>query len=64
MPRMNGFELADRLVTMHPDLKVLFMSGYYDVSSKQELDKRPWGRFIQKPFAQNQLLLALSSLLD
>ena len=28
MPEMNGRELAGRLQSMHPGLKVLFMSGY------------------------------------
>jgi CheY-like chemotaxis protein len=28
MPGMNGTELAERLHTRHPDLPVIFMSGY------------------------------------
>ena len=28
MPEMNGVELSKRLIALHPDLKLLFMSGY------------------------------------
>ena len=33
MPRMNGDELAKRLLTMLPSLKVLYMSGHTDNAS-------------------------------
>ena len=51
MPEMNGMELADRLLSLYPDMKRLFMSGYtadviavHGVLDDERLD------YIQKPF--------------
>jgi two-component system cell cycle sensor histidine kinase/response regulator CckA len=65
MPGMNGFALADALVAMRVETKVLFFSGYaddYDVI-KQGLDScgRP---FLLKPFTQKDLQLKIAAVLD
>jgi PAS domain S-box-containing protein len=36
MPRMGGIELAERLSTMRPELKVLYTSGYNDSGSSSD----------------------------
>jgi CheY-like chemotaxis protein len=52
MPKMAGYELAQRLRTRRPDLKVLFVSGYsLEVLSREHgvaADIR--ASFLQKPF--------------
>lgn len=50
MPGMDGFQLADRLVEVYPDLKALFVSGY-DPKSSRRLGE-VWARagFLSKPF--------------
>jgi CheY-like chemotaxis protein len=55
MPGMNGRELADRLKALHPDLDILFMSGYTsDVISRLGiLDQGV--HFIEKPFSVESL---------
>jgi two-component system, cell cycle sensor histidine kinase and response regulator CckA len=53
MPELNGFELAERLGSIAPELGVLFMSGYADTG---EDDPRASGRgFLQKPFSIAEL---------
>ena len=51
MPDMNGKELADKISLIYPDIKILFISGYYsDVLSNQNEEY-----FLQKPFSMNEL---------
>ncbi len=56
MPRMNGPDLAERLASWHPEMKVLFMSGYtgYTIVNQGMID--PETAFIQKPFSTEALL--------
>jgi len=50
MPETSGKEVADRLLSMRPEIKVLFMSGYTDEAIVHHgvLDANV--QFIQKPF--------------
>jgi len=56
MPKMSGRELAKNLQKSHPDIKVLYMSGYTDnaIAHHGILDEGVI--FIQKPFTKNDLL--------
>jgi PAS domain S-box-containing protein len=54
MPGMTGTELAARMRTRQPDLKVLFMSGYSDTSIADELTATGTP-YLQKPFSPAQL---------
>jgi CheY-like chemotaxis protein len=64
MPGMNGHELAKRLLTHRPGLKVLFMSGYTaDVIAHQ--GKLAEGvHFIQKPFSTQDLAAHLQETMN
>ena len=50
MPGMSGLELAEKMATIHPETKVLLMSGYSNnlLSSDQVLDEKHV--LLQKPF--------------
>ena len=55
MPEMNGRDLAKNLLSLYPDLKCLFMSGYTAnvIAHHGVLDEGV--HFIQKPFAVKDL---------
>ena len=56
MPRLDGFELAERALATTPALKVLFTSGYAS-------DIRPAARLIKKPYRPQQLRREIAALL-
>jgi len=55
MPDLNGRELAERVLTVRPSVKVLFMSGYTDseVVRVKVLDRT--SGFLPKPFTSLDL---------
>jgi two-component system cell cycle sensor histidine kinase/response regulator CckA len=64
MPGMSGRDLAQRLQTLRPALRVIYTSGYTTdtIVHHQILD--PGITFIQKPFARNALLQTVRDVLD
>ena len=64
MPKVNGPELAKRLVVLHPEMKVLFMSGYTGnaIVHHGVLDKGV--NYIQKPFTTEGLAKKVGEVLD
>ncbi len=64
MPRMSGPELVRRLVSIRPDIKALFMSGYTDdtIVHRGILDEGV--AFLQKPFTFESLTRKVRELLD
>ncbi|MBF0113391.1 MAG: response regulator, partial [Desulfamplus sp.] len=59
MPEINGRDLARNILSIYPDIKRLFMSGYTaDVIGHQGvLDAGV--NFIQKPFSKEELALKI-----
>ena len=64
MPQMDGRELAEKMISLKPGLKCLFMSGYVDNVKDFEgiLDIRK--NFIQKPFSRQSLAAKVREVLD
>ena len=64
MPDMGGQVLADQLRDLHPDLPILFISGYTESSviHRGLMDRR--GSFLQKPFGPSDLARSVRDSLD
>jgi CheY-like chemotaxis protein len=64
MPEMNGRDLAKKMLSLYPDLKRLFMSGYTAnvIAHHGILDDGVY--FIQKPFSRKDLAAKVREALD
>ncbi len=64
MPVMNGRELAATLQRTHPEIRVLYASGYTDdaIGRRGMLD--PSVAFLEKPFTPKSLLMKVREVLD
>jgi DNA-binding NtrC family response regulator len=63
MPFLNGLELGDKLYTLNPKLKVLYISGYRDSPPGYAGEDRE-RLFLHKPFTPDALLRKVREVLD
>ena len=64
MPQMQGKELAARVLALHPDTRVVFMSGYTQGLLSAQGVLEPGIRLIEKPFSEATLLTKLHEVLS
>jgi signal transduction histidine kinase len=64
MPNMSGLELAKRLKAFHPEMKVLYMSGYTDNAIVHHGVLEKGMNYIQKPFTIEGLARKVREVLD
>jgi CheY-like chemotaxis protein len=64
MPGMGGRELAQHLLTIKPDLRVLFMSGFTDDVGILAGHEQGTSGFLQKPFTPELLARTVRKILD
>jgi FixJ family two-component response regulator len=64
MPGISGLELATRLATVRPKMKVLFMSGYTDDVIVRRGVLADDVAFLQKPFTPEVLARRVREVLD
>jgi CheY-like chemotaxis protein len=64
MPGMGGQELAQRLKPLHPDLKILFMTGYAEHALQFQDLPHDEIYYLHKPFEAHGLLQRVRELLD
>jgi CheY-like chemotaxis protein len=63
MPELTGGEVARRIRTAKPNIKVLFITGFPDDLFDEKQALWEGESFLEKPFSQNGLLEAASLLL-
>ena len=64
MPQMSGAELATRLQEMHPEVKVLYVSGYTEEATIHRGVLLEGVEFLQKPFTPQGLARKVREVLD
>ena len=64
MPRTGGKEFADRITTIKPGVRVLWMSGYTDDAIVHHGVLEPGIHFLQKPFTPITLAQKVREVLD
>jgi two-component system cell cycle sensor histidine kinase/response regulator CckA len=55
MPKMDGPHLVKQVRELHPDMKVIFISGYTEDAFRKRLDRDSDIHFLPKPFSLKQL---------
>ena len=64
MPQMSGPQLAERMVKTHPDIKVLYLSGYTDNWIVQQGVLKTGAAFLQKPYTPTQVITTIDRLMN
>jgi two-component system, cell cycle sensor histidine kinase and response regulator CckA len=64
MPGIGGRALADRLTTLRPELRVLFVSGYAEAEVFDRDSADAETSFLQKPFTPEELASRVRALID
>jgi PAS domain S-box-containing protein len=64
MPRMSGRELAERLGALHPQMHIVFISGYTDDAVVRHGVIEAGTNFIQKPFTSHGLAHKVREVFD
>jgi signal transduction histidine kinase len=63
MPKMNGTDLAEKLIQLRPHMHVMIMSGYSEYSAGPVQHSKPLFARMQKPFSRLSLLEQLREVL-
>ncbi|MDI7259232.1 MAG: PAS domain S-box protein [Thermodesulfobacteriota bacterium] len=64
MPQMSGNELVELCKTLHPETKILYISGYTDTAITHHAKLKPGTPFLQKPFSPIDLAKKVRDVLD
>lgn len=61
---MSGYQLAERVHALRPELEILFTTGYDSPSTSHPPDKVPADKVLHKPYRRHELANAIRKALD
>ena len=64
MPKMTGAELAQGLIRIKPDIKVILCTGFSDVIAEDKAKEPGIRDYIMKPILINELVANIRHVLD
>ena len=64
MPRVDGPTLVRKVRETHPDLKVIFISGYTEDAFRKKLGEEEGIHFLPKPFSLKQLAAKVKEVIE
>jgi two-component system cell cycle sensor histidine kinase/response regulator CckA len=64
MPGMSGRQVAEAIMKVRPEIKLLYVSGYMDDAVIRHGVQASGAAFLQKPFTQTALALKVREVLD
>lgn len=64
MPKMTGFELAQRLLELPFDIPIILMTGYSHALSRAKIKEVQIKAIITKPLFMNDLMPTIRKVLD
>ncbi|MBD3421008.1 MAG: response regulator [Chitinivibrionales bacterium] len=64
MPRMGGYDCANELLKINPDIKIIIATGYSIAADTQRIITKGIAGFIQKPFEEDEISRLLSDILQ
>ena len=64
MPGMSGRQVAEKIQTMRPETKIVYMTGYTDDMVVQHKVLEPGANLLQKPFNKMELAQKVRATLD
>jgi DNA-binding NtrC family response regulator len=56
LPKMNGSQVIQAILSLQPDMKIIVMTGAIDEASRTEFINHPSCIFLQKPFPTEVLI--------
>ncbi len=56
MPKMDGFELSKKVLSLEPNQKIVIVTAYNDADKLEALENLGLENFLHKPLKEDQLL--------